>query len=106
MQKLGYEIDVVGNGLEAIDALNRQPYDLVLMDIQMPEMDGITTTRTIRNNFSSHQQPLIIAMTANAMAGDKESYLAAGMDGYLSKPIRQQQLHDTLLQFGKSRMPG
>ncbi|MEO0468865.1 MAG: ATP-binding protein [Bacteroidota bacterium] len=96
LAKMGYRIDFVSNGLEAIEALRRQAYDLVLMDIQMPEMDGITATRHIREQFAPHQQPIIIALTANAMMGDREKYLAAGMNEYVSKPIRQTELQTAL----------
>jgi CheY-like chemotaxis protein len=92
LRKLGYEADVAADGLEVLDALHRQPYDLILMDIQMPEMDGIETTRQIRRSKILAQQPRIVAMTANAMQGDRAQYLAAGMDDYVSKPMRIQDL--------------
>ncbi|MDQ3706242.1 MAG: response regulator [Chloroflexota bacterium] len=92
LERIGYRADVVGNGLEAVEALNRQPYDVVLMDVQMPEMDGLAATRHIRSELPVHRQPHIIAMTANAMQGDREMCLAAGMDDYVSKPIRVEVL--------------
>jgi CheY-like chemotaxis protein len=92
LKKLGYEADVAADGLEVLDALHRQPYDLILMDIQMPEMDGLETTRHIRRSKTLAQQPRIVAMTANAMQGDRAQYLAAGMDDYVSKPMRIQDL--------------
>ena len=101
LQKLGYRIDVVGNGLEAIEALKRQAYDLIFMDIQMPEMDGITATRHIRKKFSPENQPIIIALTANAMSGDREKYLEEGMDEYVSKPIKAEELYQMLHQVGE-----
>jgi signal transduction histidine kinase/ActR/RegA family two-component response regulator len=100
MEKLGYRIDVVGNGQEAIDALQRQHYDVVLMDIQMPEMDGTTATQYIRKNFAPGSQPIIIAMTANALSGDREKYLQAGMDDYLSKPVKLETIEAALRRVG------
>lgn len=101
LQKLGYEIDVVNNGREAISALEKQSYNLVLMDIQMPEMDGIKATQYIRKQFLPHNQPIIIALTANAITGDREKYLAEGMDDYVSKPIRQKELKAVLERVGE-----
>jgi CheY-like chemotaxis protein len=90
--RLGYRADVANNGLEALDALKRQVYDVVLMDMQMPEMDGLEATRHIRRELAEAQQPHVIAMTANAMQGDRELCLAAGMNDYVSKPIRMEEL--------------
>jgi CheY-like chemotaxis protein len=89
---MGYRADVAGNGLEAIEALQRQPYDVVLMDVQMPEMDGLEATRHIRQEVVEDMQPRIIAMTASAMQEDQERCLAAGMDDFVSKPIRVEEL--------------
>ncbi len=94
IQKEGYRVDAVSHGGEAIEALEKKAYDLVLMDIQMPEMDGIEATRIVRDESSAvrnHDIP-IIAMTAHAMKGDRESYLASGMDDYVSKPIVVSEL--------------
>ncbi|MFO1057380.1 MAG: ATP-binding protein [Dongiaceae bacterium] len=88
----GYRVDVVANGLEALAALKRRPYDCVLMDAQMPEMDGLTATREIRKLPPPVGRVPIIALTANAMAGDRERYLAGGMNDYVSKPIDPKQL--------------
>ncbi len=96
LERLGYRADVAGNGLEAIDAVRRQPYDLVLMDIQMPEMDGVAATQRIRQILPNDAQPWVVAMTANALDGDRETYLAAGMDGYISKPVRIDELVATI----------
>jgi CheY-like chemotaxis protein/HPt (histidine-containing phosphotransfer) domain-containing protein len=96
--RLGYRIDIAGNGLEALEALNRQPYDVVLMDMQMPEMDGLEATRRICQNWPEDQRPRIIAMTANAMPGDRERCLEAGMDDYISKPVRMEELVRALSQ--------
>jgi CheY-like chemotaxis protein/HPt (histidine-containing phosphotransfer) domain-containing protein len=100
LDRIGYKADVVGNGYEVLEALRRQPYDVILMDIQMPEMDGLETTRRVRSgewleaheNDAFERQPFIIAMTANAMQGDRENYLTAGMDDYISKPVRVEEL--------------
>jgi len=92
LDKLGYRADVAGNGIEAIDAVERQDYDVVLMDVQMPEMDGLEATGRIRSHPSLLAQPRIVAMTANAMEGDRAACLAAGMDDYVSKPIALQEL--------------
>ncbi|HSS35725.1 MAG TPA: GAF domain-containing protein, partial [Patescibacteria group bacterium] len=89
--KLGYEADVAVDGVEAIAALERSTYDLVLMDVQMPELDGLEATRRIRARWPDGR-PRIVAMTANAMAEDREACLAAGMDDYLAKPIRTEEL--------------
>jgi PAS domain S-box-containing protein len=96
LERLGYRADVVGNGLEVLDALRRQPYDVVLMDLMMPEMDGLEATAAIRSQAGRLPQPRIIALTANAMTGDLERCLAAGMDDYLSKPLRRDKLEASL----------
>jgi len=88
---MGYRADVAANGLEALAAVERQPYDLVLMDVQMPEMDGFEAAREITRRWPG-KRPRIAAMTANAMQGDRELCLAAGMDDYVSKPIRVDEL--------------
>ena len=93
LAQMGYRADVAGNGLEAIQAVERQPYDVILMDVQMPEMDGLEATRQICARWAAGSSgPRIIAMTANAMQGDREMCLEAGMDDYLSKPIRVEEL--------------
>jgi CheY-like chemotaxis protein len=92
LNRMGYRADVAGNGIEALQAIQRQPYDVVLMDVQMPDMDGFATTQRIRQEFPAAEQPRIIAMTANAMRGDREMCLAAGMDDYMSKPIFLEDL--------------
>ena len=96
LQKLGYSADVANNGLEAISALNNQAYDVILMDMQMPEMDGLSATRYICEHWEPSSRPHIIAMTANAMVGDREECLRAGMDDYISKPIRMEVLAQAL----------
>ncbi|MBI5054006.1 MAG: response regulator, partial [Chloroflexi bacterium] len=96
LERLGYRADVAGNGHEALSALRRQGYDVVLMDVQMPGMDGLEATRCIRQEFDSATQPRIVAMTANAMQGDREECLQAGMDDYISKPINVKELAGAL----------
>ena len=92
LKRMGYHADIAANGLEAIEALERQTYDVVLMDIQMPEMDGDEATKCIRERWSQERQPYIIAMTANALEGDREKYIAKDMDDYVSKPVRLEEL--------------
>ncbi len=104
LQKLGYRADVVGNGLETLRALRQAPYDVVLMDIEMPEMDGFTTTHQICQEWRRQERPWIIAVTAYAMQGDRERCLAAGMNDYISKPIREAELLQAL-QKARKPMP-
>ena len=92
LERLGYRADVAANGVEAIRAVERQPYDVVFMDVQMPEMDGLEATRQICARWAAGERPRIVAMTANALAEDREACLAAGMDDYLAKPIRVEEL--------------
>jgi len=98
LDRMGYRADMAANGLEVIDALERQVYDVVLMDIQMPEMDGLEATRQIITRWAGISRPAIIAMTAGAMEGDREAALAAGMDHYITKPIRVEELISALYQ--------
>jgi len=106
LSQMGYRADVAGNGLEAIQALERQAYDVILMDVQMPEMDGLEASRQICRRWAVGQRPRIIAMTANAMQGDREMCLAAGMDDYLSKPIRVSELVSALTQSAPIKPAG
>jgi signal transduction histidine kinase/ligand-binding sensor domain-containing protein/DNA-binding response OmpR family regulator len=98
MKKLGYQPLIAVNGLKAVEALNEKQYDIVLMDVQMPEMDGLEATQLIRAQL--HYQPIIIAVTANAMQDDKEACLQAGMDDYISKPIQLDKLVSILEKWG------
>jgi len=98
LKRLGYDTEVVNNGLEALDILGHQKYDVILMDVQMPKMDGLETTRHIRHELSTEEQPHIIAMTANVMRGDREACLAAGMNDYIGKPIQMKELIAALSQ--------
>ena len=92
LQRLGYQADVVGNGLEVLAALSKQPYDVVLMDVQMPEMDGLEAAGQICQRWVHPLRPRIIAMTANAMQGDRQMCIDAGMDDYITKPIQLEEL--------------
>jgi CheY-like chemotaxis protein len=104
-ERMGYRVDVAGNGLEVLQALQRQTYDVVFMDVQMPEMDGMEATRHIRADHPGEIRPRIIAMTANAMREDREACLAAGMDDYLAKPIRVNELIRALLSCSPFQKP-
>jgi signal transduction histidine kinase/DNA-binding response OmpR family regulator len=114
LERMGYRAEVAANGLEALDALTRQPFDVVLMDVQMPELDGLGATRTIRSRGNPESQPWIIAMTAYALQGDEDACREAGMDDYLPKPVRPKDLaarlqaaHHALAlrRAGPSRIP-
>jgi len=92
LERMGYRADLAANGVEVLDALERQSYDLVLMDVHMPEMDGLTASREICQRYAPADRPRLVAMTASAMAGDQEQCLAAGMDDYIAKPVRLEEL--------------
>jgi PAS domain S-box-containing protein len=98
LERLGYRADVAGNGLEVLGALERQEYDLVLMDVQMPEMDGLEATRHLRRRRPRAEGPRVVALTANALPGDREACAAAGMDDYLTKPVQAAALQAALLR--------
>lgn len=102
LKKQGYIADAVGNGLEAVEAVVRQSYDLVFMDIQMPELDGYEATHRIHQRLGD-KRPVIVAMTANAMQGDREKCLDMGMDDYVSKPLKAGIITETILKWGKSK---
>jgi CheY-like chemotaxis protein len=104
LEKRGHRVEVAENGLEALAALKKEDFDLVLMDVQMPEMDGMEATAAIRKSEKrTGEHVAVIALTAHAMKGDREKCLAAGMDGYLTKPIRPQELDDALEACVKNR---
>jgi signal transduction histidine kinase/DNA-binding response OmpR family regulator/tetratricopeptide (TPR) repeat protein len=98
LRRLGYRADLAGNGIEAIEALRRQSYDVILMDVQMPEMDGLEATQRIIGEWPAERRPRIVALTANALAEDRAECLAAGMDDYVPKPIRVEELSQALLR--------
>ena len=102
LSQMGYRPDVVHNGVEVLQALERQKYDVILMDIQMPDMDGLEATRRIRKEYTGARRPWIIAMTANAMDSDRKNCFDAGMDGYLSKPVRIEALEAELVRSSEN----
>ena len=102
LERLGYECDLAANGMEVLEAVKRRPYDLILMDCQMPEMDGFQATAEVRRIEGDLRRTPIVAMTANALEGDREKCLAAGMDGYIPKPVRLEKLAEALAQWDTS----
>ncbi len=103
MRKMGYSIDAVENGRKALDIMEHNTYDIILMDVQMPVMNGIEATEAINKKYSKSERPFIIAITANAMPGDRERFIAAGMVDYLSKPIRFKDVQDLLIRWGSKK---
>jgi CheY-like chemotaxis protein len=97
LKKLGYTADVAGNGREAVAAVERRDYDIVFMDLQMPEMDGFEAARTICARWPAGKRPRIVAMTANVSASDQADCAEAGMDGFTSKPVQMQHMREVLL---------
>ena len=102
LSQMGYRPDVVQNGLEVLQALERQKYDVILMDVQMPEMDGLEATRRVREQWKGNRRPWIIAMTANAMESDRQMCFKSGMDGYISKPVRIEALETELVRSSEN----
>lgn len=92
LRKLDCDVTTVGNGIEVLDALDKETYDMILMDCQMPLMDGYEATAQIRKRTGADRVIKIVALTANALAGERETCIQAGMDGYLSKPFRAEDL--------------
>jgi CheY-like chemotaxis protein len=99
LERMGYGAEVVGNGRAAVERIKQGRFDVVLMDIQMPEMDGLEAVRVIRSRIAPPDQPRIIALTANALDGDRERCLDAGMNDYVTKPIRRAELERVLLSL-------
>ena len=97
LERLGYQADIVSNGIEALQALRQNPYDVVLMDMYMPEMDGITTAQRIYEEWHPVIRPRIIAITASTEDEDRAACMAAGMDDYISKPLRLEELKRVLM---------
>jgi CheY-like chemotaxis protein/HPt (histidine-containing phosphotransfer) domain-containing protein len=100
LRKLGYRADVANNGLEVLKALEQKAYDILFLDVQMPEMDGLEAARQIGQRWSAEKRPRIVAMTGNALMGDREKCLAAGMDDYISKPVRIGELQAAIERWG------
>jgi CheY-like chemotaxis protein/HPt (histidine-containing phosphotransfer) domain-containing protein len=103
LQKLGYRADLAGNGLEVLKALEQKAYDILFLDVQMPEMDGLEAARQICQRWPAEKRPRIIAMTGNALVGDREKCLEAGMDDYISKPVRITELQSALERWGRTK---
>jgi CheY-like chemotaxis protein len=99
----GYHADLVCNGTEAVEAVQKKRYDLVLLDMQMPQMDGITATETIRALSGPEREVPIIALTANALVGQREICVAAGMNSFLTKPIQPDALYEAILHWGGAK---
>jgi two-component system, sensor histidine kinase and response regulator len=98
LEKLGYPVDVANNGREVLAAYAKQPYEVILLDIQMPEIDGLEVARQIRKQTGQTKQPWLIAMTAHAMNSDRSACFAAGINDYLQKPTRLEDLKSALLR--------
>ncbi len=103
LQKLGYRADLANNGLEVLKALEQKAYDILFLDVQMPEMDGLEAAKQICQRWSPDRRPCIVAMTGNALLGDREKCLAAGMDDYISKPVRVGELQTAIERWGPLR---
>jgi CheY-like chemotaxis protein len=103
LSKMGYKIDAVENGRKVLEMLDRKKYDIILMDIQMPVMNGMEATKIICDRYPESERPKIIAITANAMTGDRERYLNAGMVDYLPKPIKFKDVQSVLIKWGKKK---
>jgi len=102
LSNLGYRADIADNGFQVLEAVKKVAYDLIFMDIQMPEMDGVEATHRLRDTLET-RCPYIIALTANALEGDREKFLAQGFDDYLSKPLSPERLRSALEKAPRSR---
>jgi CheY-like chemotaxis protein len=100
LSKMGYTVTIVENGVEAVEAVEREDFDLIFMDMQMPFMDGIEATRYIKSQSRFDQTPIIVAMTANAMNEDKDNCFQAGMRDFISKPIKLEYVRAVIEQYG------
>ena len=105
LERLGYGVDLAQNGKEALDAALNKPYDLILMDVHMPEMDGIDATKAIHARLPQNERPKIVALTAGILQQDRESCLQAGMDLFLSKPFKVDDLVNVLIQVYETSVP-
>jgi CheY-like chemotaxis protein len=103
LARLGCRADLVATGREAVEAVGRSKYDVVFMDLQMPDMDGLTAMRQIASQHPVEHRPRVVALTANAFAEDRKACLAAGMDDYLSKPLRMDELRAALARASRNR---
>lgn len=104
LQRIGYRVDIAGNGIEVLRAVETKSYDLIFMDVQMPDMDGLTATQEVKQLFQGQSDsPIIIAMTANAMKGDMEACIAAGMDDYISKPVQVFDIETAIAKWFPAR---
>jgi CheY-like chemotaxis protein len=103
LKRWGYRADLAANGLEALEAVRRQPYDLVLMDVQMPELDGVDATKALRSELPADRQPYVVAMTANAFEDQRQEYFDIGMDDYVSKPVDPVKLMAAMERGWKRR---
>jgi CheY-like chemotaxis protein len=106
LAKLGHRVDTVSSGLEAVEAVRRGAYDVVLMDVQMPQMDGLQATKIIRAELDPERQPIIVALTAGVLAEDRAACIRSGMNSYLSKPIRTDELAAALAVPRTARQAG
>jgi CheY-like chemotaxis protein/HPt (histidine-containing phosphotransfer) domain-containing protein len=104
LTKLGYKVDLATNGVEVLNALERKPYDLIFLDVQMPELDGLETARRIVEKWIPEKRPRMVAMTGNALLGDREKCLAAGMDDYIPKPVRIADMQSAIERWGPTRV--
>jgi CheY-like chemotaxis protein len=106
LRRLGYQADLASDGAQAVAMLEKQPYDLILMDLQMPNMDGLEASREIRRRMPTGRHPIIVALTANALQGDRDRCLAAGMNDYIAKPVKLNDLAAAIRrQCGRAGRP-